>query len=153
MKRFVVFSIVAGLVLPMAGCANNQEAGTGTGAVLGALLGSQFGRGDGQVLAAAAGAVAGGYVGNQVGKNIDETNRLRMEQAVGQTQDNHSKSWTDEKHGQRYTVKPARVYMIDGRRCRHFTASIVMRGDLKTADGLACQRSDGTWQIMPEKDQ
>lgn len=59
-----VLALAAGL----AGCANNQQLGTGVGAVAGGVVGDAvFGGPVGTIGGAAAGAV----IGNQIGKNQD----------------------------------------------------------------------------------
>ncbi len=68
----------------LAGCANmsKQDVGTVSGGILGGLVGSQFGKGSGQLVAVGAGALAGAYLGGAIGKNMDETDRLKMSQAL-----------------------------------------------------------------------
>ena len=52
----------------LTGCANNQQLGTGVGAVGGAVIGDAV---FGGALGTIGGAAAGAVIGNQVGKNQD----------------------------------------------------------------------------------
>lgn len=52
----------------LAGCANNQQLGTGVGAVGGAVIGDAV---LGGTLGTLGGAAAGAVIGNQIGKNRD----------------------------------------------------------------------------------
>lgn len=52
----------------MAGCANNQQLGTGVGAVAGGVVGDAV---FGGTLGTVGGAAAGAVIGNQIGKNQD----------------------------------------------------------------------------------
>lgn len=52
----------------LTGCANNQQLGTGVGAVGGAVLGDAV---IGGTLGTLGGAAAGAVIGNQIGKNQD----------------------------------------------------------------------------------
>ena len=56
------------LVLGLAGCANNQQLGTGVGAVAGGVVGDAV---FGGTLGTLGGAAAGAVIGNQVGKSQD----------------------------------------------------------------------------------
>lgn len=53
----------------LAGCANNQQLGTGVGAVGGAVIGDAV---LGGTLGTLGGAAAGAVIGNQIGKNQDK---------------------------------------------------------------------------------
>lgn len=66
-KTFAVGLVLAG-ALSLAGCANNQQLGTGVGAVGGAVLGDAV---IGGTLGTLGGAAAGAIIGNQIGKNQD----------------------------------------------------------------------------------
>lgn len=56
------------IVFSMAGCANNQQLGTGVGAVAGGVVGDAV---FGSTLGTVGGAAAGAVIGNQVGKSQD----------------------------------------------------------------------------------
>lgn len=56
------------LVCGLAGCANNQQLGTGVGAVAGGVVGDAV---FGSTLGTVGGAAAGAVIGNQIGKGQD----------------------------------------------------------------------------------
>lgn len=55
--------------LALGGCANNQQLGTGVGAVAGGLVGDAV---LGSTIGTLGGAAAGAVIGNQIGKNQDQ---------------------------------------------------------------------------------
>lgn len=66
-KALTTTAVLAAL-LGLTGCANNQQLGTGVGAVGGAVLGDAV---LGGTLGTLGGAAAGAVIGNQVGKSQD----------------------------------------------------------------------------------
>lgn len=70
MQRVKTFSAAAALtaLLALTGCANNQQLGTGVGAVGGAVIGDAV---LGGPLGTLGGAAAGAVIGNQIGKGQD----------------------------------------------------------------------------------
>ena len=62
------FALVATTAL-LSGCANNQQLGTGVGAVAGGVVGDAV---IGGTLGTLGGAAAGAVIGNQIGKNQDK---------------------------------------------------------------------------------
>lgn len=67
-KRPMGLAAAAVLALALAGCANNQQLGTGVGAVAGGVVGDAL---IGGTLGTVGGAAAGALIGNEVGKNSD----------------------------------------------------------------------------------
>lgn len=70
MPSYQVLTAAAVIVtsLGLAGCANNQQLGTGVGAVAGGVVGDAV---LGGTLGTLGGAAAGAVIGNQVGKGQD----------------------------------------------------------------------------------
>ena len=64
----IALSLAFTLTLPLMGCANKQQLGTGVGAVGGAVIGDAV---IGGPLGTLGGAAAGAVIGNQIGKNQD----------------------------------------------------------------------------------
>lgn len=71
MQRVTTISCAVALtaMLALTGCANNQQLGTGVGAVGGAVIGDAV---LGGTLGTLGGAAAGAVIGNQIGKNQDK---------------------------------------------------------------------------------
>ncbi len=145
-RKILPAAIVCG-ALVIASCSTgptNQDIGTVTGGIVGGLIGSQFGGGSGQVAAAAAGAVVGAYIGNKIGQSMDETDRLKQQQAMAASQPT---TWTSD-NGNRYTVTPQKTYIKNNQVCRPYTTTATIDGKAETVKGTACKQSNGTWQIV-----
>jgi surface antigen len=130
-----------------------QTAGAVGGAALGGLLGSQFGGStEWKMAATGLGVLLGAVVGSEIGRSLDETDRMRMQQAsqqaytapVGQTI-----NWNNPQTGNSGSFTPVRDgYTNTGQYCRQFRTTVTVDGRLEEATGTACRQSDGTWQIV-----
>lgn len=67
-RRFGGLAAALTILMSMAGCANNQQLGTGVGAVAGGVVGDAV---FGSTLGTVGGAAAGAVIGNQIGKSQD----------------------------------------------------------------------------------
>jgi osmotically inducible lipoprotein OsmB len=67
--RMWIAATILSATAALAGCANNQQLGTGVGAVGGAVIGDAV---LGGTLGTLGGAAAGAVIGNQIGKNSDK---------------------------------------------------------------------------------
>lgn len=67
LKTLTALTVIASASL-LSGCANNQQLGTGVGAVAGGVVGDAV---LGGTLGTLGGAAAGAVIGNQMGKNSD----------------------------------------------------------------------------------
>lgn len=67
MQAFSTTAIIAA-TLTLVGCANNQQLGTGVGAVAGGVVGDAV---IGGTVGTLGGAAAGAIIGNQIGKHQD----------------------------------------------------------------------------------
>ncbi|MFQ5973322.1 MAG: RT0821/Lpp0805 family surface protein [Alphaproteobacteria bacterium] len=150
--------LVIGLTtFALVGCQTNagqkETVGTLLGGAGGAVVGAQFGSGKGQLAATAAGTLLGAFIGNQVGKSLDRADQLYAQQAeqqahaapVGQTI-----RWENPDSGNSGTVTPVRngTDTQTGRFCREYQTTVTVGGELQEAYGTACQRPDGTWEIV-----
>ena len=68
LSKILFCSVAVVPLLAMQGCANNQQLGTGVGAVAGGVVGDAL---VGGTLGTVGGAAAGAVIGNQVGKSQD----------------------------------------------------------------------------------
>jgi surface antigen len=91
------------------------------------------------------GGVVGDIAGGAIGRRMDERDR---EHAFAAFEENRTESWTNRQTGTRYAVRPTETFQRDGRVCREYTADIEVDGSGEQATGVACQRSDGTWEVM-----
>jgi len=137
--------------ISLVGCStmNNQDMGTVSGGVIGGLVGSQFGKGSGQALAIAAGALAGAVLGGSIGKNMDDTDKLRVNQALNSNAVGQPAYWTNTNSGTNYQVTPVRNVSVDGNPyCREYRTTAIIAGKKQQMYGTACRQPDGTWQAV-----
>lgn len=158
MKKFAILTMAVA-TLALGACSNTfQNAGTKQtvgalgGAVAGGVLGSQIGGGSGRLIATGAGVLLGGLLGSEIGASLDNADRAYAMQAqnrayaapVGETI-----SWNNPQSGNSGTITPVRDgYASSGRYCREYQQEIAVGGKRESAYGTACQKPDGTWEIV-----
>jgi len=150
-KKITTAFVAVLMGLNLAGCADmsKQDIGTLSGGAIGGLVGSQFGGGTGKLLAIGAGAVAGAVIGNAIGKNMDDTDRLKMNQAMEQNSLGQPAYWTNQKTDDSYTVVPTKNVSYDGNPyCREYRSTAIIAGKKQQIYGTACRQPDGTWQTV-----
>ena len=151
MKRLFIIFIALVCSLSLAGCSNftKQDMGTITGGVAGGLLGSTVGKGSGQVLAIAAGTLAGAYIGGMVGKSMDDTDRMKMNQALDSNSVGQPAYWRNANTGATYRVTPTKnVSVGDNQYCREYRTTADVAGKKQQVYGTACRQPDGSWQAV-----
>jgi len=147
MTAFILLLISVSL----ASCSNmtKQDVGTLTGGVAGGLLGSQFGKGSGQLVAIAAGTLAGAYIGGAIGKSMDDTDRLKMNQALESNAVGQPAYWNNTKTDTKYEVVPTKNVTVDGNQyCREYRTVANIAGKKQQVYGTACRQPDGSWQAV-----
>lgn len=133
------------------GCADmsKQDVGTVSGAAIGGLVGSRFGGGSGQVLATGVGVLAGALIGGAIGKNMDDADRMKMNNALESNQVGQPAYWQNQKTGNSYTVVPTKNVTLDGNPyCREYRSTANIAGKKQQIYGTACRQPDGTWQTQ-----
>ena len=151
MKKMLTIGAIVLLSIHLVGCTNmtNQDVGTITGGVAGGLIGSTVGQGSGRVLAIAAGTLAGAYLGGAVGKSMDDTDRMKMNQALERNNVDQPAYWHNGNTGADYQVVPTRNVEMDGNRyCREYRTTANINGRKQQMYGTACRQPDGSWQAM-----
>lgn len=151
MKKFLTTIIILFCSISLVGCDNmtKQDMGTVTGAVAGGLLGSTVGQGSGRVLAIAAGSLAGAFVGNAVGKNMDDTDKLKMNNALENNSIGKPAYWRNQNTGADYEVVPTRNVTVSGNNyCREYRTIAYIGGKKREVYGTACRQPDGSWQAV-----
>jgi surface antigen len=134
------------------GMGTKQTIGTGVGAVVGGVLGSNVGKGKGQLWATGAGALLGAFAGSSIGQSLDEADKMYHEKAVEKAYAaplNQTIDWNNPQSGHSGSVTPVREgrQASTGNLCRQYKQTIVIDGKTETANGTACQNSDGTWTL------
>ncbi len=147
----IAMSLIAGaLTLSLVGCQTQQQSGAVVGGLLGGLLGSQVGKGSGKTAAIIVGTLAGAAIGGEVGKYMDQTDRLKAQQALEDNRINQTSSWRNPDTGRDVSVTPTRTYISEttGQNCREYNTTVTIGGKEERAFGKACRRSDGSWEIV-----
>lgn len=132
-------------------CSNvtKQDVGVVSGGVVGGLLGSQFGHGNGQILATGIGVMAGALIGGAIGKSMDETDKLKMNQALNNNNVGQPAYWQNRNTGADYTVVPTRNVSVEGNPyCREYRTTAIVSGKKQQVYGTACRQPDGAWQVV-----
>lgn len=152
MKKLMLFVMISLISFGIVGCSNmnNSDVGTITGGVIGGLVGSRFGHGSGRMAATAVGAVAGAFIGSRIGQSMDQTDKMKMNQALESDHSNHVTSWHNPDNGNTYTVKPTRTYhrRHSTQPCRDYTTTAIIGGKKQVIYGHACRMADGTWKVQ-----
>ncbi len=151
MKKILTALVALLTSLSLAGCSDmtNQDVGTVSGGVVGGLLGSQFGGGNGKLLAVGAGALAGALLGGAIGKNMDNNDKMRMNQALETNSVGQPAYWQNQNTNTNYTVVPTRNVTVEGNRyCREYRTTANVAGKQQQVYGTACRQPDGAWQVV-----
>jgi surface antigen len=139
--------------LLLAACTNvtKQDVGTLSGGVIGGLVGSQFGGGSGKLLAVGTGALVGAYLGGAIGKNMDETDKLKLNHALETNSIGQPSYWKNANSDNAYTVTPTKNVTVDGNQyCREYRTTAIIAGKKQQMYGTACRQQDGTWQMSQQ---
>ncbi|EKD53725.1 MAG: OspA [uncultured bacterium] len=151
MKKIVTTLMTLIAYASLVGCDNmtKQDVGVVSGSVIGGLVGSQFGKGGGNILAIGAGAVAGALIGGAIGKNMDDTDRLKMNQALDNNSLGQPAYWKNQNTGNSYTVVPTQNVTVDGNQyCREYRSTANIAGKKQQVYGTACRQPDGSWKAV-----
>ncbi len=151
MQKFTATVLSGVLAVTLGGCTTNptnEQGGQAIGAVLGGVLGSQVGGGSGRTAAIIAGTVAGALIGGSIGRTMDESDRMKAQNALEYNRRNQPATWHNPDTGNSYTVTPTSTYTSASTQqpCRKYTTDAVIDGRHETLVGNACRQPDGTWQ-------
>ena len=157
MKKFIL-PVVLTATIALGACEGIQNSGTKekigsvAGAIGGGVIGSQIGGGSGRLIATGVGTLLGAWVGNEIGSSLDKADYAYAQQAeqraytapIGQTI-----SWNNPQSGNYGSVTPIRDgATASGDYCREYEQTIYVNGRAETGVGVACKRSDGSWDIV-----
>lgn len=151
MKKLLNGWIILLCIFSLTGCdtMTNQDAGAMVGGVAGGLLGSTVGEGSGRFLAVAAGALAGAYIGGSIGRSMDETDRLKLREALENNAVGEPAYWRNEHSNTRYRVVPMRDVVVRGNKyCREYRTIAEIGGKKQEIYGTACRQPDGSWKAV-----
>ena len=90
------------------GCTRKEQAAAigGVAGGLGGYLVSKDKDNSTQVASMIAGAVIGGLIGGVIGSYMDQSDQERVQKALHEVPTDKSRSWTNSKTGNRFTIKP-----------------------------------------------
>lgn len=151
MKKLFTAIIVLLCTASLVGCQNmsKQDVGVLSGGVAGGLIGSTVGKGSGQILAIAAGTIAGAIIGGAIGKNMDDTDKLKMNRALDNNPVGKPAYWHNAQTGAAYEVVPVKNVSVGGNEyCREYRTVANIAGKKQQMYGTACRQPDGTWQAV-----
>lgn len=154
MNRFLKSLMVILTIGALAGCAENggsgitkQQVGTVAGGVVGGVLGNEVF--DGNAAGIIGGTLVGAVLGGAVGKSMDDTDRLKMQQALVNTPQGSQASWENNKTGADYTVTPVQDFKNQNNlACRRAKTTVQMDGKTQTAYTTICQQQNGKWYVQ-----
>lgn len=156
MKKLVLIAAIA--TLGLSACNTFQNAGTKQtigglgGAVAGGVLGSQVGGGSGRLIATGAGVLLGGLLGSEIGASLDNADKAYAMQAQDRAFSapvGERINWNNPESGNSGYVTPVRDgYASSGRYCREYQQEITVGGKRQSGYGTACQKPDGSWEIV-----
>jgi surface antigen len=153
MNKILTSIAAVAVSISLVGCSNmsKQDVGTVSGGVIGGLVGSQFGKGGGQLLGVGIGALAGALIGGAIGKNMDDTDRMKMNQTLETNPTGKPAYWTNSSTGNSYTVVPTHNVTVDGNQyCREYRTTANIAGKRQQMYGTACRQPDGTWKMVSD---
>lgn len=128
---------------------SSQDVGIVAGGVVGGVVGSQVFHGSGKVPGIIGGAIVGAFVGGAIGKSMDKNDRRTTQNAMVTTPVGQEKTWVNRKTGDRYTVRPIRIYTnAKGQPCRVMQTTVVYaNGYSETENTTLCKRG-GKWYVV-----
>lgn len=125
---------------------NRELLGGIIGGVAGGLLGSQIGKGSGRTAATIGGAIAGVLLGGAIGRDMDAQDQACIAHALEFAATGQQVSWRDPRGGREYAVTPGRIeWHPDGRYCRAYDTDMLIGGERRRVQGVACRQADGLW--------
>jgi surface antigen len=145
--------------LGLGGCditAAGSGAGEGTGTLAGAFssapTGSAIGRGGNGAAAAATNAALGGLIGSRLGASLNDDDRRLAYDAQIDALDHGAPGapvpWRNPASGRYGNIVPGPAYDQKGAKCRGFSHTVTINGELETARGTACRSPGGTWTAV-----
>jgi surface antigen len=141
--------------LALGGCDITGSGGDGPGSMAGAFsaaTASANGRGGTGAAAAVTNAALGGLIGGKVGAALnDEDRRLAYEaqiDALDRGAPGAPVPWRNPASGHYGNIVPGPAYDQKGTKCRGFSHTVTIGGELQTARGTACRTPEGAWAAV-----
>lgn len=145
------------MALALGGC-DLTGAGSGPseggGLLAGAFSGGSATRGNANEPAAAAvtAAAIGGLIGSQIGSALNDSDRRLAYQAQLDALDRGAPgvpvAWRNPESGRYGNIVPGPSYNLRGAKCRAYTHTVTINGQLVMARRTACRSSEGVWSAV-----
>jgi len=158
MTRKVIAPVL--ILLALSGCASRnlsmyEVGGAAAGAALGGWAGSHIGTGTGQMIYMGIGSLLGAVGGYAAGVRLEQSDLTlygqTVEKGLAEASDGTTLTWKNPETGNSGAFRPTQTfYANSGALCRNYRATVAYDGGVQSADGAACRRSDGTWQIVTD---
>lgn len=148
-KKIIAFVLSAALLFQTA-CGTKAQTGGAMGGATGAIVGASIAD-ENPLLGALFGAAIGGIIGSSIGAQLDEQDKLYMNQAtIVALNNNREYEWSNHGTGNRGYIRPTETYYDNHQRkyCREYTQKIVVGGQQEEGFGKACLQPDGSWKII-----
>lgn len=127
----------------------SEIGGTILGALFGAAAGSQFGKGTGKTVAIIGAAITGAIIGGEIGRTLDETDRLKTQNALENTPTGKTVSWKNPDTGSDISITPTRTWRNDQNQpCREYSFWAYIDDYEEQVRGTACRMPDGKWAAV-----
>jgi surface antigen len=143
---------LGGCEMTGAGSSMGESTGTLAGAFSVASNGSVIGRGSNGAAAAATNAALGGLIGSRIGASLNDDDRRLAYEAQIDALDRGAPGapvpWRNPASGRHGNIVPGPAYEQKGVKCRGFSHTVTINGELETARGTACIGADGTWSAV-----
>jgi surface antigen len=152
LKARLQTAMVLACTIALGGC--EVTGGDGSGSLAGAYSGASATGPAGNTAAAAAvtNAALGGLVGNRLGAALnDEDRRLAYEaqlDALDRGAPGAPVPWRNPASGRYGNIVPGPAYDRRGAKCRGFSHTVTINGELQTARGTACRSPEGIWTAV-----
>lgn len=146
-------TVVALVVLALAGCASEPGTSARQDGFLGALASgfadTTFSTPPATRVNAPPGSVVNSILSGPVGASLGERDRQRAYaaemQALETGEPGEPTAWRGETGGRYGTIVPGAYYQARGARCRDYTHTIYIDGRPQAGRSTACRNPDGTW--------
>ena len=131
-----------------AGCesTSKKDMGTAVGATIGSLIGYRI---DDDASGALIGAAVGALVGRAIGQYMDESDRQKVSEALENAQEGETTRWHNQNTGYDHALTPtSTVYSEGDDECRTFEQEIIVDGERKLIDAVACKQAEQeNWEV------
>jgi surface antigen len=155
-KATTLLVIAAALVL--CGCDVTSSGGPdGPGMLAGAFAGSGSGATSGdpardRAAAAVTAAALGGLIGSKLGSVLDDSDRALAYQAQIDALEHGAPgapiAWRNPGTGRHGNIVAGPLYDLKGAKCRGYSHTVTIGGQLETVRKTACRNASGSWTAM-----